>query len=80
MIRVTSTHAARHLSDLLDRVRYRGERFTVVRGGVEVAAIVPVTPGGTLHELRQALAGLPQPDDAFLSDIEGIQAGMRPAP
>src|SRR3972149_307796 len=44
--KLTATEAARNLSDLLNRVRYRGERFTIVRGGEEVAALVaaPVAP------------------------------------
>ena len=74
--RVSATEAARKLSDLLNRVRYRGERFTIVRGGEEVCTMVP-TPGKgnvTLKQLRQALASLPEPDDEFRSDVERIRA------
>ena len=74
--KVSATEAARKLSDLLNRVRYRGERFTIVRGGEEVCAMVPTSGQGgvTLKELRQALASLPEPDDEFRSDVERIRA------
>jgi prevent-host-death family protein len=79
--RVTATEAARNLSDLLNRVRYRGEHFTVVRGGEEVADLVPArrSSGITLRDLRRALASLPAPDDDFLADVERIRAEQPPA-
>lgn len=81
MSRVTATEAARRLSDLLNRVRYRGERFTIVRGGEEVAAIVPADrrPPVTLGELRRSLASLPPPDESFVRDLEQIRAEQPPA-
>ena len=80
-VRISATEAARNLSDLLNRVRYRGERFTVVRGGEEVAEIVPAMPGGgvTLVELRRALAPLGPPDEGFLDDLGRIRAEQPPA-
>jgi prevent-host-death family protein len=80
-VRVSATEAARNLSDLLNRVRYRGERFTVVRGGEEVAEIVPAkrAAGVSLRELRSALASVPAPDDAFAADLERIRAEQPPA-
>ncbi len=80
-IRVSATEAARNLSDLLNRVRYRGERFTVVRSGEEVAEIIPATHNGgiTLGELRRALAQLPAPDEEFLADLNRVRAEQPPA-
>jgi prevent-host-death family protein len=80
-VKVSATEAARNLSDLLNRVRYRGERFTVVRGGEEVAEIVPAKRGSgvTLRDLRRALAALPAPDDDFAADLERIRAEQPPA-
>jgi prevent-host-death family protein len=80
-VKVSATEAARNLSDLLNRVRYRGERFTVVRGGEEVAEIVPAKQGSgvTLRALRRALAALPAPDDDFAADLERIRAEQPPA-
>jgi antitoxin (DNA-binding transcriptional repressor) of toxin-antitoxin stability system len=79
--RVSATEVARNLSDLLNRVRYRRERFTVVRGGEDVAEIGPAARSGvvTLGELRRALAALPSPDDAFCADLESIRAEQPPA-
>jgi prevent-host-death family protein len=81
-IRISATEASRNLSDLLNRVRYRGERFTIVRGGEEVAEILPPAKGGvvvTLGELRGALASVPAPDDAFVADLERIRDEQPPA-
>ena len=79
-MKISATEAARNLSDILNRVRYRGERFTVIRGGEEVAEIVPAkrSAGVTLLDLRRALASLPAPDDDFAADLERIRAGQRP--
>ena len=80
-VRVSATEAARNLSDLLNRVRYRGERFTVVRAGEEVAEIVPAVGGRTITfgELRAALASLPPPDSDFGADLERIRVEQPPA-
>jgi prevent-host-death family protein len=80
-VRVSATEAARNLSDLLNRVRYRGERFTVVRAGEEVAEIGPAAGSRsvTLAELRATLASLPPPDVDFAADLERIRAEQPPA-
>jgi len=79
-LKVSATEVARNLSDLLNRVRYRGERFTVVRGGEDVAEIVPAATGSavTLGDLKRALASLPPPDEDFLADLERIRAEQPP--
>ena len=81
MSKISATEAARNLSDLLSRVRYRGERFTIVRGGEEVATLVPTTgsPRVTLGELRRSLAALTAPDQDFVRDLERIRAEQPPA-
>ncbi len=80
-VRITATEAARNLSDLLSRVRYRGERFTVVRGGEEVAEIVPAAQTGavTFGDLRRILAAIPRPDDEFAADLDRVRAEQPPA-
>jgi prevent-host-death family protein len=80
-VKISATEAARNLSDLLNRVKYKGERFTVVRGGEDVAEIVPTRRSAsvTLKELRLALASLPAPDDGFAADLERIRAEQPPA-
>ena len=59
MTDVTMTHLARNLADLVNRVVYRGERFTVVRGNRPVAELVPAPHGRRLGELPALLADLP---------------------
>jgi len=40
--RITATEASRQFSDILNRVRYRGESFVVERSGEVVARIAPI--------------------------------------
>jgi antitoxin (DNA-binding transcriptional repressor) of toxin-antitoxin stability system len=39
--KITATELARNLSDILNRVRYKGESFVVIRGGESVAVLEP---------------------------------------
>jgi len=63
MSRITITHLARNLADIVNRVAYRGERFTVVRGRHPVVDLVPVPRGRRLEELPAVLASLPRLGD-----------------
>jgi prevent-host-death family protein len=75
---INATDAARKFSDLLNAVKYRGETFTVVRGGKPAAVIGPVeTPqkGRKLSELAALLTRLPRLGDdrvVFARDLEEI--------
>jgi antitoxin (DNA-binding transcriptional repressor) of toxin-antitoxin stability system len=79
---VTSTEAARNLSDLLNRARYRGESFVIQRGGEEVARLEPPLPRSrvTLRGLVELLATLEPPDPDFWKDLEDIRANQPPLP
>ena len=85
--RISATEAARRLSDILSRVRYRGERFEIVRGREIVAVIGPASGGRSvpLRDLDHVFETLPRlsPEevDGFLADVEAIrrEAGL-PAP
>jgi antitoxin (DNA-binding transcriptional repressor) of toxin-antitoxin stability system len=79
---VTSTEAARNLSDLLNRARYRGESFVIQRGGEEVARLEPPMPRSkvTLRELVELLANLESPDPDFWKDLEEIRENQPPMP
>jgi antitoxin (DNA-binding transcriptional repressor) of toxin-antitoxin stability system len=69
---ITATELARNLSDILNRVRYKGESFKVVRGNDVVASIAP-TPGRspfTMADFAELLKGLPRPDAEFADDLE----------
>jgi len=74
--RITATELARGLSDVLNRVRYRGEAFVVERGGEVIADLGPAeTPRGiTALELVSRLGDLALPGDGFADDLAAIQA------
>ena len=71
---LTATEAIRSFSELLERVRVRGETFVIESGGVPVCRMTPVVANG--HPSGEALArrieGLPRPDPHFADDLETI--------
>jgi antitoxin (DNA-binding transcriptional repressor) of toxin-antitoxin stability system len=68
--RISATDAARSLSDLLNRVRYRGESFVVERSGEAVCRIVPARPAScTVGALVRALKSAPVPDSRYPDTI-----------
>ena len=78
---ITATELARSLSDILNRVRYRNERFIVQRNGETIATIAPPEPaepvrGVMLHEALRKLGDLEMPGDGFADDLEEIQANQ----
>lgn len=74
--KITATDLAKSLSDVLNRVRYRGERFVVERNGEAVAAVLPVAGvrGVSVGELFERLRTISMPDEGFADDLEEIQA------
>jgi antitoxin (DNA-binding transcriptional repressor) of toxin-antitoxin stability system len=77
--RVSATKAARNFSELLNRVRYRGESFVIERGGKPVCEMSPARPSGLKGaELAKLLRSLPRPDDEFLSIVEKLTARQQP--
>ena len=72
---ISSTEAVRNFSELLNNIKYRGDRYTVIRGGKPAASLVPVEPmssGATLADLRkivQAFPHLDKSDTLFESDV-----------
>lgn len=77
--KITATELARTLSDVLNRVRYRGESFVVERNGEAIAELGPVAhrPHMTVADLYQLLNTLDWPDEDFANDLEEIQANQR---
>jgi antitoxin (DNA-binding transcriptional repressor) of toxin-antitoxin stability system len=70
--KISATELARHLSDILNRVRYKGESFRVERNGEVVAEIRP-TPSVrslTWGEFVELWDRLPKPDPEFWNDVE----------
>ncbi len=72
---ISSTEVVRNFSELLNNIKYRGDRYTVIRGGKPTASLIPVEPaciGATLADLREIIRTLPHLDDgdvAFEADI-----------
>ncbi|TWJ33531.1 type II toxin-antitoxin system Phd/YefM family antitoxin [Geobacter argillaceus] len=71
---ISSTDAVRNFSELLNNIKYRGDRYTVVRGGKPAASLVPVEPidsGATLADLRKIVQAFPHLDrsDSFEADV-----------
>lgn len=77
---ISATDAARRLSDLLNRVLYRGESFVIVRNGTAVAQLgpaperAPVTLAEAVERLLQHRTG----DPRFADDLERIQVEQPP--
>lgn len=79
---ISATYLAKNLSDVLTRVKDRGERFVIQRDGETIATITAASkPSGiTVAELVARIGNLPIPDDDFADDLERIQADGSPAP
>jgi antitoxin (DNA-binding transcriptional repressor) of toxin-antitoxin stability system len=75
---ITATELARNLSDILNRVHYKGEHFVVKRNGELVAEIRPARPkpGITVRELIERIGDLYMPGDGFADDLEAIHAAQ----
>ena len=76
--KISATELARSLSEILNRVRYRGERFIIERNGDAVASLTPAvpTPGCTLADLVARLGNLDLPGEGFADDLEAIQSSQ----
>jgi prevent-host-death family protein len=68
---VSVAEAKKHLSDLLGRVAYRGERITISKRGKPMAILVPATESGAQEHLGK-LKGWLEADDPFFGVIERI--------
>ncbi|MHB2018336.1 MAG: type II toxin-antitoxin system Phd/YefM family antitoxin [Candidatus Xenobia bacterium] len=77
---ITATEAARTFSEILNSVRFQGVRYTILRGGKPVAAIVPVGEPPTQLaplDVGSVLSALPRLGDdaeAFADDLEWVAA------
>jgi antitoxin (DNA-binding transcriptional repressor) of toxin-antitoxin stability system len=74
MATASVTEVARNFAEYVNRVAYRGERFTLMRGGKPVAELAPVPIGVRIEDLPAIFASLPKLSDAewasFAADIE----------
>jgi len=75
---ISVTDAARNLSDLINRVVYRGEEFLVQRGGEPVCRISPVRYAQcSVAALSNFLRYVPGPDAEYWDDLAAT-AGNEP--
>ena len=79
---VSATEAVRTFSDLLNRIRYRGEEFVVERAGEPVCRMTPAAPTTrmTLRELTSLLREIPSPDAGYASDVRRAARSQRRSP
>lgn len=68
---ISATEAARNLSRILDAVEHDGATYRIVRHGVAVAQLSPVTTctGGTL----KSLLATHSPDDGWTDDLRDVR-------
>ncbi|HEX9697440.1 MAG TPA: type II toxin-antitoxin system prevent-host-death family antitoxin [Actinomycetota bacterium] len=78
MKKISATDAARGFADLINRVRYQGEQYEVVRNGETVARILPTAPARaiTASELTELLRNLPPLDPGFADDLEAARGDV----
>ena len=70
---ISSTEAARHLGDVLARIKHTGESFLLTKSDKPLARLVPVAPRSraTGGEILRALHHLPHDAD-FSTDLERV--------
>ena len=76
--KVSATEAVRTFSDLLNRIRYRGEEFVVERAGEAVCRMTPAGPARipTLRDLAALLREAPGPDRGYAADVRRVARGQ----
>ena len=60
---VSATEAVRKFSELLNSIKYRGDRYTIFKGGKPVAFIGPLETsfkGKTIGDLKELVEKLPR--------------------
>lgn len=80
--RISATAAARSFSDLLNRVRYKGDSFVIVRNGEEVGRLEPISPKRpkTFNEFVEMIRTMGPPDEDFARDLEEIRRSQPALP
>jgi antitoxin (DNA-binding transcriptional repressor) of toxin-antitoxin stability system len=77
---ISATEAVRKFSEILSSIKYKGDRYVILRGGKPVAAIGPIDPEPrttTLRELIHKLSMKPvlgeEEAESFRRDLEEIR-------
>jgi len=66
---VTVTQVARNFAEYVNRVAYRRESFTLLRGKKPLAELRPLPIGARLSELPALVASLPRLTEAEARDL-----------
>jgi len=83
---VSATEAVRKFSEILNSIRYRGESYTIVRGGKPIASISPVETSyrkrvlGDLKEIVKDIPRLGADADRFGRDLGDVMKRQPPMP
>ncbi len=76
--RVSATEIVRKFSEILNSVKFKGDSYTIVRGGKPVASIRPILKSSRdrpLSELKELLKNIPRLGDeaeSFEHDLREI--------
>lgn len=76
--RISATEVVRKFSEILNSVKYKGEHYTVIRGGKPIASICPIEiplKEKSLGELKELLKSIPELGDEagkFGEDLKEI--------
>lgn len=76
---ISTTEAARHLGDVLARVKHKGETFLLTKNDQAIAELAPAAGSrrATWGELKAAVARLPH-DPEFADDLERVAEADQP--
>jgi antitoxin (DNA-binding transcriptional repressor) of toxin-antitoxin stability system len=81
---ISAADAASAFSEVIERVRSRGETFVVERDGAPVCRIEPIAPSQTtVRDLAELLQTTTRPDDAYFDAVEEVtqaQSGLGDSP
>lgn len=77
---MTVTEAARHFSEFISRVHYRGESAMLLKGGKPVAKVLPVQKPRTGRDLAAVWSRLPhlsvKEAESFGRDVEESRSSL----
>lgn len=76
--RITVTEMVKSMSDVINKVYYRGDSFDIIKGKTIVAKLSPVNVKKTLTigELQTVLQNMPRVDPEFAKDLKGIDQSI----
>ena len=78
--RISSTDLVRRIGDILSRVRFLGDSFTIERSGDAVARLVPMPDASPIgvREAFAAWAEAGEPDPGFAEALERVSDADQP--